>query len=60
MPSMQRSFVDALPSLAAPARIRDLRSLSHGDFTLILKDGTELTLSRAHRPHLEAWLRQPI
>jgi hypothetical protein len=30
------------------------------DFTLILKDGTELTLSRAHRARLEAWLRQPI
>ena len=42
------------------SRIRELRSLSHGDFTLILKDGTELTLSRAHRPQLEAWLRQPI
>ena len=34
------------------SRIGELRSLSHGDFALILKDGTELTLSRAHRPHL--------
>jgi len=42
------------------ARIRELRSLSHGDFALILKDGTELTLSRAYRSQIEAWLRQPI
>ncbi len=42
------------------ARIRELRSLSHGDFALTLKDGTELTLSRAYRAHLEGWLRQPI
>ena len=42
------------------SRIRGLRSLSHGDFALILKDGTELTLSRAYRANVEAWLRQPI
>ncbi len=42
------------------ARIRELRSLSHGDFSLILKDSTELTLSRAYRGQIENWLRQPI
>jgi two-component system, LytTR family, response regulator len=42
------------------SRIRELRSLSHGDFSLTLKDGTELTLSRAYRAQLESWLRQPI
>ena len=42
------------------ARIRELRAMSHGDFTLILKDGTELTLSRGYRPQIEGWLRQPI
>ncbi len=42
------------------ARIRELRSISHGDFALMLKDGTELTLSRAYRARLELWLRQPI
>ena len=41
-------------------RIRELRSMSHGDFSLILKDGTELTLSRAYRSQIEGWLRQPI
>jgi two-component system LytT family response regulator len=42
------------------SRIRELRSLSHGDYALILKDGTELTLSRVFRSQLEEWLRQPI
>jgi two-component system LytT family response regulator len=42
------------------SRIRELRSMSHGDFALILKDGTELTLSRAYRSQIEGWLRQPI
>jgi two-component system LytT family response regulator len=56
-----RRFVRIHRSAAVnTSRIRELRSLSHGDFTLILNDGTELTLSRAHRPQLEAWLRQPI
>ena len=56
-----RRFVRIHRSAAVnTSRIRELRSLSHGDFALILKDGTELTLSRAHRPQLEAWLRQPI
>ena len=56
-----RRFVRIHRSAAVnTSRIRELRSISHGDFSLILKDGTELTLSRAYRPHLEAWLRQPI
>ena len=42
------------------SRIRELHSMSHGDFALILKDGTELTLSRAYRSQIEGWLRQPI
>ena len=42
------------------SRIRSLQPLSHGDFMLFLKDGTELTLSRAYRSQVEAWLRQPI
>lgn len=42
------------------SRIRELRPLSHGDFTLLLKTGCELTLSRAYRRELETWLRQPI
>ena len=56
-----RRFVRIHRSAAVnTSRIRELRSITHGDFALILKDGTELTLSRAHRPQLEAWLRQPI
>jgi len=42
------------------SHIRELRSISHGDFALILKNGTELTLSRAYRSQIEGWLRQPI
>jgi two-component system LytT family response regulator len=42
------------------SRIKELQSRSHGDYTLVLKDGTELTLSRGYRAQLEGWLRQPI
>ena len=42
------------------ARIRELRTRTHGDYTLILKTGAELTLSRGYRPHLEHWLQQPL
>jgi two-component system LytT family response regulator len=42
------------------SRIRELHARSHGDYTLVLKDGTELTLSRGYRTHLEGWLRQPL
>ena len=56
-----RRFVRIHRSAAVnTSRLRELQSLSHGDFTLLLKDGTELTLSRAYRSQVEAWLRQPI
>jgi two-component system, LytTR family, response regulator len=42
------------------ARIRELRPRSHGDFTVVLKNGAELTMSRGYRPQLEGWLRQPL
>lgn len=42
------------------ARIKELRPRSHGDFTVVLVNGTELTMSRGYRPELEAWLRQPL
>lgn len=42
------------------ARIRELHPRSHGDYTLRLKDGTELTLSRGYRAQLESWLKQPL
>jgi two-component system LytT family response regulator len=41
-------------------RIRELRPRGHGDFTVVLHDGRELTLSRAYRSQLERWLRQPL
>lgn len=41
-------------------RIRELRPRGHGDFTVLLNDGRELTLSRAYRSQLERWLRQPL
>ena len=41
-------------------RIRELRPRRHGDFTIVLHDGHELTLSRAYRSQLEHWLRQPL
>jgi two-component system, LytTR family, response regulator len=41
-------------------RIRELRPRGHGDFTIVLHDGRELTLSRAYRSQLEHWLRQPL
>jgi two-component system LytT family response regulator len=37
-------------------RVRELLPDFHGDFTLVLKNGTELTLSRGYRAKLEAVL----
>jgi two-component system, LytTR family, response regulator len=42
------------------SRVRELHPRSHGDYTLVLKDGRELLLSRAHRAGLEGWLRQRL
>jgi two-component system LytT family response regulator len=42
------------------ARICELRTRSHGDYSVLLKDGTTLALSRNYRAQLEAWLRQSI
>ncbi|HYL36731.1 MAG TPA: LytTR family DNA-binding domain-containing protein [Bryobacteraceae bacterium] len=41
-------------------RILELKSRTHGDYGIILKDGTELTLSRGFRPQLESWLRHSL
>lgn len=41
-------------------RILELKPRTHGDYGIILKDQTELTLSRGYRPQLEGWLRQPL
>jgi two-component system LytT family response regulator len=41
-------------------RIRELQPRSHGDYTVVLKGGTELVMSRGFRPQFEHWLRQPL
>jgi two-component system, LytTR family, response regulator len=41
-------------------RIRELQPRSHGDYVVVLKDGTEVALSRSYRSALEKWLRQPL
>jgi len=42
------------------SRIAELQPRTHGDYVVILKNGTELTLSRGYRSQLEGWLKQPL
>lgn len=41
-------------------RIRDLRPRSHGDYTLVLRDGTEVRMSRTYRERVRAALDLPL
>jgi len=41
-------------------RIKEFHRRSHGDFTLRLKDGTELLLTRYFRRSVEQWLQQRL
>lgn len=41
-------------------RIKELHPWSHGEYRVILKDGTELTLSRSYREHFQALLGHPM
>jgi two-component system LytT family response regulator len=41
-------------------RIIELRSRNHGDYTVVLRGGSEVVLSRRYRSGLEAWLGQPL
>ena len=41
-------------------RILELKSRSHGEYGIILKNGIELTLSRGYRPQLDSWLRRSL
>jgi two-component system LytT family response regulator len=34
--------------------VRELRGLAHGDYAVILRDGTELTLTRSYRHFVSA------
>jgi hypothetical protein len=41
-------------------RIRELLPAFHGDFVVVLHDGTRLTMSRGYRQQVEALLRRPL
>jgi two-component system, LytTR family, response regulator len=41
-------------------RIKELRPRGHSDFTVVLRDGRLVPLSRAYRSALEAWLGQAL
>lgn len=47
-------------TLVNATRVRELRSRGHGDYTLVLKCGAEVVLSRSQRPLFEQWLQQPL
>ncbi len=47
-------------ALVNTGRVRELRPRTHGEFTMILKDGTELSLNRSYRTRFESWLRQSL
>jgi two-component system, LytTR family, response regulator len=56
-----KRFVRVHRSLAVNTdRIRELQPRSHGDYTVVLKSGIELVMSRGFRPQFEHWLRQPL
>jgi two-component system LytT family response regulator len=42
------------------SRIVELQPRSHGDYTVVLQGGKQLTLSRAYKTGLEAWLKQSL
>jgi two-component system LytT family response regulator len=41
-------------------RIVQFRAKGHGDYTLVLRGGKEITMSRAFRSEVERWLGQPL
>ena len=47
-------------TIAALDRIIELHPSTHGDFDVRLRDGTELTLSRSWREHVERALGRPL
>ncbi len=47
-------------TIVALDRIVELRPTSHGDFDVLLRDGTRLTLSRSWREHVERALGRPL
>ncbi len=56
-----KRFVRVHRSMAVNTeRIRELQPRTHGDYTVILKNNTELVMSRGFRPQFEHWLRQSL
>ena len=56
-----RRFVRVHRSAAVNSeRIREMRPLNHGDYQVILRDGTELRLSRSYRAEVERWLGRAL
>jgi len=56
-----RRFVRVHRSAAvSTARIKELRTRSHGDYTVVLQNGAEVAMSRGYRSALESWLQQPL
>lgn len=47
-------------TIVALERIAELHPASHGDFDVVLRDGTRLTLSRSWREHVERTLGRPL
>lgn len=41
-------------------RIKEFRPRGHSDYTVVLRDGTHVTLSRAYRAQIEEWLGQTL
>lgn len=41
-------------------RIKEFRPRGHSDYTVVLRDGTLVTLSRAYRAQIEDWLGQTL
>ena len=44
-------------TMVNPARILELQPGMNGEYVVVLKNGTQLTLSRSYRAELEGWLR---
>ena len=40
--------------------IRELQQQAGGNYLVVLKDGTELALTKNYRPELEQWLKQSL
>lgn len=47
-------------TIANIERVKELQPTFHGDFSVLLRDGTRLTLSRTHRKGLQLHLRQEL